>query len=535
MLDRGAARGRCLQTILVAWALAPTAGCRPPQAAVRTVALGNGPLAMPMVEAQVRGTSVPLLLDSGAEWHFLADATAWGCGVEAVGAEGEGTDVLGRPVFAERAEAGLLHVPGLPSDRLDAPAVVYSAALRTFGYWGGISPQRLAGSGERVVLDFRAGRLTVVPEDEGRPATAGPGAASGPLERCRLGEVGEDRGWYYLVDAVVDGRETRLLVDTGSSQTVLYDDAATGRELAARAQREDLLTHIDRELGDAPPANEAARTGIVRHVWVGGPGEALEVQGTSVALGGWERTTAVSVVTRAERQACSGDGVLGFDLLRFCELSLGPEGGDWRCSDAAPPVLEPPRALEGEPVRLTEVGATAACGRTAEELRPEVHGAELPVTYPSLFEAFAVLYEDADEHARRIEDDCANRGWATAQVRDPPLVRSGHELRVWFEIDEGPRYRVGAVTIRIVDADDEERRRVELGELPPLRQRPGEWFSAAAWTDDRFDLWDALRSIVGPIDSYRTDVVTDEAAGTLELTMDVLLEEPEPRPDTSRP
>ncbi len=535
MLEREPARGRRLFVVLAAWALAATAGCRPPQATVRTVAIGNGPLAMPLLEARVRGTPVPLLLDSGAEWHFLTDATAWGCGVEAVGAEGEGRDVLGRPVFARRAEAGVLHVPGLPVDRLDAPAVVYSAALRTFGYWGGVSPQRLAESGERVVLDFRAGRLTVVPEGEDRSSPAGPGAASGPLERCRLGEAGEDRGWYYLVDAVVDGRETRLLVDTGSSQTVLYDDVAPGRELAARARREGLPAHIEREPGEAPPTAEAARTGIVRHVWVGGTGEALEVQGTSVALDDWERTTAVSVVTRAERQACSGDGVLGFDLLRFCELSLGPEGGDWRCSDAAPAAHEPPRALEGEPVRLTEVGATAACGRTAEELRPDVHGAELPVTYPSLLEAFAVLYEGVDEHARRIEADCADRGWATARVREPPLVRSEDELRVWFEVDEGPRYRVGAVTIRVVDADGEERRRVEPEELPPLRQRSGEWYSAAAWTDDRFDLWDALQSIVGPFGSYRTEVVPDEAAGTLELTLDVVLDEPEPRPDPSPP
>jgi hypothetical protein len=511
--------------------LACLAGCTPPQAAVRTVRLGDGALAQPILEATVRGNPVPLVLDTGAERHFLADSTAWGCGVESSWVDAWGTDAVGRRVSAELATEAVLHVAGIPDDRFDAPGVVFSAALRNFGFWGGIAPQRLADLDERVVIDFRAGRLIVLPEDDGQLAPAGPGAASGTLVHCRLGDGEEGRGWYYLVDARVGGREARLLVDTGASQTVLFDDSEAGRALAVLAEREELLRELDRLVGDAAADDGAPRAAVVRQMWVGGTAEGLEVQGVTVELGRWGKTTPVTLVTREAPSTCAGDGVLGYDLLRFCELSLGPEGGEWRCSDEAPPTAVPEAQLAGAPVRLTAVEAVAACGRTAEELTPEVHGGELPMTYPSYLDACAVLYEGVENHSREIEVDCGERGWAMARVVRPPLVRSGDELRVRFEVDEGPRYRVGAVTIRVVDVHDAEIRRVGLDELPWWRQRPGEWYSELDWTDDRFDLWDAVAAMLGQLDGYRMEVVPDEAAGTVELKVDLVLAPPEAAAD----
>ncbi|MBN1770511.1 MAG: aspartyl protease family protein [Deltaproteobacteria bacterium] len=514
----------------IGFALAVLAGCRPPQAAFRTVVLGDGPRTLPMVDGTVRGTPVPLLLDTGAEWHFLADSTAWGCGVETDESDGVGSDGIGQPVYADRAREPELRVPGLSEDRLGTTAVVHSPALRFGRFWGGLAPQRLVRSAERVTLDFRAGRLAIAPEDEPWPATATERSAGGTLEACRFDDGSSDRGWNYLVAATVEGRPARLVVDSGASGTTLFADAAAGRELAAQAELDDLLDEIDRELGDAPSGNEPPRTSEVWQIWVGGEGRAVEIADVAVELGDWRRTIPLSVTERVDAPPCSGDGVLGFDVLRFCELSLGLEDGQWRCSDDPPAPAAPAAAV---PVRLTAVEATAACGATAEELRPEVHGGELPMTYPSLLDAFAVLYEDVEAHARRIEQDCADRGWATARVRRPPLARATDELRVLFETDEGPRYRVGAVTIRILDAREEEVRRMEPDELPWWRQRPGVWYSETEWTHDRFDLWDALEPPLGRIQVYRYEVLPDEAAGTVELRMEAVLAEPEDEPDES--
>ena len=35
----------------------------------------------------------------------------------------------------------------------------------------------------------------------------------------------------------------------------------------------------------------------------------------------------LALVPREAPSSCAGDGVLGYDLLRYCELSLGPEDG----------------------------------------------------------------------------------------------------------------------------------------------------------------------------------------------------------------
>jgi hypothetical protein len=158
------------------------------------------------------------------------------------------------------------------------------------------------------------------------------------------------------------------------------------------------------------------------------------------------------------------------------------------CDDEDPP-LHLARARAGdESVVLTRIDAPAACGHTADELRPPLD-ARLPYRYGSAIEAYVALTPDIRAHAARIEEACRDQGFLDAQV-DAPLVRDGRELAIRFAIVEGRRFTVDRVTVSIASPDGS--RRLSGDELPRLRTQSGRPYSRADVVADARALADAL-------------------------------------------
>jgi hypothetical protein len=501
--------------------VATTLGCAAPVIPVRTMVLLDGPLVLPMVDAEVGDGRLPLLLDSGTDDHFVEAAVGWGFGVDALGLDGSASDATGASVAADLARPGALHVPGLSDERLEPLVIVYSTSLRGIGVLGAVSPRQLVGPGERAVVDFRAGRMTILPEDEGRLPAAGEGRAAGTLERCRFGD-GDERDGRWVVRAAIGGRDVRLTVDTGAGRTMLFDDAAVGRELVEDAPPEETAQVAGGEPGGVPATGENPRIVREREAWVGGLVDVLAVPDVPVGVGELTWTITVSVAARGVSPECGVDGVLGFDILRYCVLSFGPEDGEWSCSMDPPRAPEPAGPSPGGPVRIVAVEVGAGCGLTAGELQPGLEPGTLPATFPSLLDALAPLYGAAESYARWVVYRCEGNGYPRADLRSE-LARSGDELTMRFAVAEGPRFRVRSATIAILDPDGAVLRRLDPAELPWWRQQPGAWYSADDWSDDIQTLWDSPAQAGGEVGEAFTHRTYDDATAEVDLAVELQL------------
>jgi hypothetical protein len=504
--------------------LGATLGCAAPVIPVRTIALLDGHLVLPIVDAEVGDGRLPLVLDSGTDSHFVDSAAAWGFGVVTRGVAGSAWDAMGASVAADLAQAGALHIPGLSDERLEPLAVVHTTSLRGIGFFGSVSPRQLVRHGERVVVDFRAGRMSVLPEDEARLPAAGEGTAAGALERCLFGDGDADgdgeRDGRYVVRATIDGREVELTVDTGAGRTLLFDDTEVGRGLLADRPAQEPPEAADGEPGDAPATAENPRIVREREAWAGGVVDVLAVPDVPVRLGELAWTITVSVASRGVPRECGRDGVLGFDVLRYCTLSLGPDDGEWSCSLAPPAAPEPASPAPGGSVRFAAVEAGAGCGLTADELQPHLEPGEFPASFPSFLDALVPLYGAAESYADWVEYRCEGNGYPRAQLRSE-LARSGDELTMRFAVNEGPRFRVRSSAIAILDADGTVVRRVDPAELPWWRQQPGEWYSYDDWDDDIRALWESPELALGDVGEAFTHRVYDDATAEVDLAVEL--------------
>ena len=124
--------------------------------------------------------------------------------------------------------------------------------------------------------------------------------ASGEQHVCPV--EGVSTSALFVVQALVDGREAQLAVDTGALRTDLMAGAAAALPLLGRSVEAD-----------------ASYT-------AGGTVRSRRVADVTVAVGGITRTLELGVIPGQPLGGCRRDGHLALDVLRGCAMALSP----WR-------------------------------------------------------------------------------------------------------------------------------------------------------------------------------------------------------------
>lgn len=287
-----AARRRRGALAVLGGALAACGGAAPPPA----VAIEDG-LDVPVVEARLAGRPVQLLLDTGASQHVVVTDTAHALGVRTEPFEGAAEDGHGAAVAIRRAESGALTLPGYAAPVLfaiDAPPLARRALA------GVLSPQLLVDGDRVVVLDLRRGRIARP------PLSRLPGwARRTDARRCAAGRTPAE-GWRYVIEVGVGGGRLPMLLDTGSTGTVIEAEAATSAGLDA---------------GGAAVVSASAASRV-----------RLRRSRTDLSFAGTNVTVDAGVGERGTPgRQCGARGVLGYDALRRCVLVLRRDGAAVRC------------------------------------------------------------------------------------------------------------------------------------------------------------------------------------------------------------
>jgi len=247
---------------------------------------------VPLVQARIAGQPTLLLVDTGAYDHLLE---GWFARVlqdaDATGRSATVVDHANRTVVVDRWSQVSFIIDGWNAIAPIRPLVTGDASPgpRALGIGGILSPQRLALGGASVVLDFPSGAMTSVDEATATAQLDAHPTSLGAALRC---------GATFAIDATIEGKGARLLVDTGAFSTDLKATSAPGRALAGRTSvsARDIYAVggavATRTLGDAE----------------------LKIGRLSVKLD-------IPLVLDHPRAArCPSDGVLGMDVLEKCVL-----------------------------------------------------------------------------------------------------------------------------------------------------------------------------------------------------------------------
>jgi hypothetical protein len=421
----------------------------------------------PRTRVMLNGHPVDVMIDTGASQHFVLDAAAWAYDVPSAPFGSMASDTNGARFLVRLAEPGSMEIAGQRPSHL---FVFDSPPLYRTGVLGGVAPQLLAPAGHATVLDLRAGRLSIVRAER-----------APDVDRSRVGRAclagGDVRdGWRYVLPVRVADQMVSLLLDTGARATTIY--ASSPRVQAVLGAMEGRPPRIPENLGPVRVAGAASVANLV--FFAGVP---FDVGGT--------RMEGDLAVGPGETQ-CGEDGLLGFDLLRHCRVVLTRTDAALRCDPSEPPLhAAPEREREEGPIVLTRIEANAACGETADGMRPTTD-VRLPLAFASAVEAYVALTEQIEVNRARIEATCRREGYLEAEIREPVLSRDGDEVSVRFEIDQGRLYTVGEVSVTLVGEDGA--RSLGANELPWLRTRAGEPYRSVHVEDDARLLSAALTS-----------------------------------------
>lgn len=266
---------------------------------------------LPVVHGTIAGQPVWMLVDTGANSHVIASWVARRAKLPMRALGDVGSDHTGRAVSAYSVEH-----PGVVIDDwgplADGPTLVTDVPepIARLGIGAFVSPQRLAGDGEGVVLDLAAREMWTAPWDEARRALEErPGVELAP----RGVRVCEDdgsaiRGLAFVLPASIDGHLAELLLDTGAHRTDLLTTSRPGRLLAARAR----------------PSREAmyAASGLVK---------ARVVHAARVRIGELALRADVDLVPGVADPVCPRDGALSMDALGSCTLLFSQKTVRGRC------------------------------------------------------------------------------------------------------------------------------------------------------------------------------------------------------------
>lgn len=262
---------------------------RPGRTAIERMGPGGR---IPLVHATVAGRPTLLLVDTGAFDHLLEGWFARELqDAEASGRSAAVTDHANRRVTMDQWGAMSFAVDGWsplgPIRPLVTPDLV--AGPRALGIGGILSPQRLA-TGGAVVLDFPAREMVAMDAVAAGERLAAHRSSLGTALPC---------GSTYVIAATVEGKDARLLVDTGASGTDLRASSPAGQALAGRSA-------------------------VSRDIYAIGGAVGTRMLGDArVTMGQLSTRLDVPLVEdRARASRCPSDGVVGMDVLAECVLVI---------------------------------------------------------------------------------------------------------------------------------------------------------------------------------------------------------------------
>ena len=247
---------------------------------------------MPLVHGTIAGRPTLLLLDTGAYDHLLEGWFASALqDAEASGKSAAVIDHANRRVPMDRWSSVTLALDGIGALGTIRPLTTrdQTPGPRAFGIGGILSPQKLTDGGA-VVIDFPAGEMARETEDHATTRLAGHSTSLGTAVRC---------GGAYIIEATIEGKEARLLVDTGAFATDLKATSMPGRALLGRSS-------------------------VSRDIYaIGGAVQTRALADARVTIAALTKVLDVSIVTDGGSSGrCAGDGVVGMDVLGGCVLVI---------------------------------------------------------------------------------------------------------------------------------------------------------------------------------------------------------------------
>jgi hypothetical protein len=421
------------------------------------------PARSPLIDVMLADVPTRLVLDSGATHHYITGATAWIRGIGSIETRGYFLDSAGRSVPVRWADRGVLRIG---EHVVPDVTVIETSTLVAHGIAGGVSPQVLAPEGYASRIDLRRGSLEIVPDD-----TLLPSERSMDGRACGVRFGG---GAQYVLDVEVGGLRVAMLADTGSTESWLFEGTPAAESLRASG---------------------AEATSTTRSV-IAGTVEVLLYRDVPVRVGGALISSAmgVSPLPRTQPEDCPSSGGLGFDVLKHCRLTLRDDGPSVLCGAAAAELRQAPPApplVTTGPFVVAGLEATAGCGFSAEGLTPEPPPGGFP-SYPTDAAAYAELAPTIDEMRRTILWHCReDRSYPDADLVAPILRRNGTELRVVFEVREGPRRLVRALRVELAVRGGESVE-VDAASTSWIRTRPGAIYNGRELHEDEDDIRAAL-------------------------------------------
>ena len=247
----------------------------------------------PMVEAEVAGIPMRLIVDTGASEHVLTVdlARRAGLGLEP---DEPGTDAAGDPVPSWRAGHIPLIIAGATFSLEQVPVAEGPPPFAGWGIGGFLSPQGLHRSAS-VMLDLASDRLSLV-DEPARVAAAAlaerhPGLRPVTLERVRTDTT------ILVRTAIGEYPEVVTLIDSGARSTSFAAAVLPG------------ITGGAEEVTGRGLGGREIRSPVVE-------GAVLHAGGASLRIGALHLT--------ADR-AGEVDGIVGMDLLRGTALVLSAD------------------------------------------------------------------------------------------------------------------------------------------------------------------------------------------------------------------
>ena len=162
-----------------------------------------------------------------------------------------------------------------------------------------VSPQKLAGDGEAIVLDFPHKEMRAVKRGTSL-GTLGIALTLDPVALCE-DKDSPIQGLAYVLSGTIDGETVKLLVDTGAHHSDLLMSSPPGVKLLPRAV--DSKEQVYAASGKVTPKT---------------------LKDVQVAVGAVEGKFDVDLIPGKKDEFCPRDGVLAMDILAKCELLLEP-------------------------------------------------------------------------------------------------------------------------------------------------------------------------------------------------------------------
>jgi Aspartyl protease/gag-polyprotein putative aspartyl protease len=283
--------------VLAGAALLLSAACAhlPPPSlhTARLVVRRNSGAVAAFIRARVGGETLSLLVDTGANTSVLPAQFARAHHLEGAThvADRQVHDAHGRTV-----EAGALRDVPVEFEGEPAGGGLDFITSEEMGLEGILAPQDLLQPGAALVIDLGREELRLEREEDAlaRVSAASPGLRELDFRRCPMahGNQSNDR----IVSVTINGVETRMLIDTGASRTVL-------------ARNNPALKSMLEATGERRTTRALASVG-----------QGLVVDDVPVTFA--DSAFVMPVTVNPASQAC-GDGLLGADLLSNCTLVWG--------------------------------------------------------------------------------------------------------------------------------------------------------------------------------------------------------------------